>query len=61
MYKIDCIHYIDEQGGRCKANPPPNNEERLWMFLTCKLVGEIEGKYCSEKEIVFNNQKRPKN
>ena len=49
MRAVDCNYYIEEKTApRCGANPPPD-EERLWMFQTCKLVGMPEGAYCGDK------------
>jgi len=43
MIDTDCEYYIEEKTcGRCGKRIPPN-EDRLFMYLTCKLVGRPEG------------------
>lgn len=42
---INCIYYINDYGGRCGQNPPPD-EERLFMYLTCKLTDQPGDAYC---------------
>jgi hypothetical protein len=48
--KVNCIYYIEEKTcGRCGKWPPPN-EDRLFMYLTCKLVGREKEAWCPDQE-----------